>query len=102
MKKYFIFFLLVVIIHSTGKGQVGDPLLKDTLLKATQYSIPSSGAFTLLGVNPENVSTPGFSRDFKIDYLKAVELFFSGCSTQSKYCTTMSTFLATILQKQNN
>ena len=68
MKKYFIFFLLVVIIHSTGKGQVGDPLLKDTLLKATQYSIPSSGAFTLLGVNPENVSTPGFSRDFKIDY----------------------------------
>ncbi|MBP9690222.1 MAG: hypothetical protein KBE91_11460 [Bacteroidia bacterium] len=68
MKKYFIFYLLVVIIHSTGKGQVGDPLLKDTLLKATQYSIPSSGAFTLLGVNPENVSTPGFSRDFKIDY----------------------------------
>lgn len=68
MKNYLIFFLLVGLVHSNSKGQVGDPLLKDTLLKATQYSIPSSGAFTLLGVNPENVSTPGFSRDFKIDY----------------------------------
>lgn len=68
MKNYLIFILLIGLMHSISKGQVGDPLLKDTLLKATQYSIPSSGAFTLLGVNPENVSTPGFSRDFKIDY----------------------------------
>jgi len=68
MKTRILIITVLLLIAHYAKAQDGDQLFMDTLLKATQYTIPSSGAFTLLGVNPEQVSTPGFSRDFKIDY----------------------------------
>ena len=37
-------------------------------IEATDYSLPSSPAFSLLDVNPEKINKPGFSRDFKLDW----------------------------------
>lgn len=38
----------------------------DDIVKATELTIPSSGAFNLMGVNPALVSRPGFTKDFSI------------------------------------
>src|SRR5262245_7600478 len=38
------------------------------IAKATELSVPTSGAFTLLGGKPTEVTTPGFSKDVKLDY----------------------------------
>lgn len=40
-----------------------------TVISATNLSISSSPVFTLLGVNPSQVTKPGFSRDFKLDLI---------------------------------
>ncbi len=37
-------------------------------IQATEFSIPQSGAFTLLGNTPSAVNTPGFTKDIQLDY----------------------------------
>lgn len=41
---------------------------QDEIIKATDFSIPSSPAFSLLDINPEKINKPGFARDFKLDW----------------------------------
>lgn len=41
---------------------------EDEIVKATDFSIPSSPAFSLLDINPEKINKPGFARDFKLDW----------------------------------
>lgn len=50
------------------KNTKQDTATVDKIIKATEFSIPTSGAFTLLGNNPANVATPGFTKDIKVDY----------------------------------
>ena len=41
---------------------------QEYLTKSTEFSIPMSPAFTLLGVDPSLVPKPGLIRDFKVDW----------------------------------
>ena len=60
--------LLILLAFCSRSAAQDASKLKDTIVKATEFSIPRSGAFTLLGNNPANVSTPGFTKDIKLDY----------------------------------
>jgi len=37
-------------------------------LKSSEFSIPTSPAFILLGANPDVITRPGITRDFKVDW----------------------------------
>jgi hypothetical protein len=41
----------------------------DSLAKATDFTIPASPAFTLLGANPSLVTRPAFTKDFRLDWV---------------------------------
>jgi hypothetical protein len=71
-RKLFTFLLCAFSINAIAQiGEKENPKLEtvtDKIVKATEFSIPTSGAFTLLGYSPANVSTPGFTKDIKVDY----------------------------------
>jgi len=68
MKRGTFLTLLILLACSVRSVAQDASKLKDTIVKATEFAIPRSGAFTLLGNNPANVSTPGFTKDIKLDY----------------------------------
>lgn len=59
-----------LLLPFSGKAQTDDGEAIDTtaIQKATEFNIPASGAFTLLGGKPSEVTTPGFTKDIKLDY----------------------------------
>ncbi|MCX6232967.1 MAG: hypothetical protein NTZ33_15665 [Bacteroidetes bacterium] len=56
-----ILFLNIGIVSSQTENN-------NEIVKFTEFGIPSSGAFSLLGTNPSLVNSPGFTKDFKINY----------------------------------
>lgn len=65
-----LIFLFTCLKFTTAYAQVSaDSAARDNAIKATNFSVPSSVAFTLLDVNPSQVNRPGFSKDFKFDWL---------------------------------
>ncbi|QJW90584.1 hypothetical protein HNV11_14935 [Spirosoma taeanense] len=50
-------------------AQNKSPVVKDSIAKATNFSVPSSAAFNLLDVNPSKINRPGFAKDFKFDWV---------------------------------
>lgn len=53
-------------IHFAVFSQATEDTLTD-IIQATEFYIPTSGAFNLMGVNPTNVSRPGYAKDFRMD-----------------------------------
>ncbi|MBN1348131.1 hypothetical protein JXJ21_01845 [candidate division KSB1 bacterium] len=51
----------------TFNDDTRDRVTTEGMVQATEFSVPSSPAFTLLGANPSKVSKPGFAKDFKVD-----------------------------------
>ncbi len=65
LKKTPLLLLLILCISSSttlAQQAVGEEV------KATEFSIPVSPAFSLLGADPALVSMPGVIRDFKVDW----------------------------------
>ena len=56
-------FALTLMPRAHAQDQVSN------VAQATDFSIPASPAFALLDVNPAKVHTPGFPRDFRIDWI---------------------------------
>lgn len=56
---------LAVFAVGVVEGATG----QDIIPKQTDFTVPASPAFTLLGVTPEQVNQPGYLRDFKIDWV---------------------------------
>jgi hypothetical protein len=59
-----LLFILLVCSQAMTKAQV--PAREE--VKATEFSVPVSPAFSLLGADPALVSMPGVVRDFKVDW----------------------------------
>jgi len=64
MKFYWPLIFLILICK-----QLNAQIDTNDVVKATDFSIPSSPAFVLLGSNPTSVNRPGFTKDFKVDYI---------------------------------
>jgi hypothetical protein len=72
MRKILFASLCLIIIFSSSKvfGQPTNETKKVTnLVQSTNFSLPSSIAFNLLDINPSQVYRPGFSKDFKFDWV---------------------------------
>ncbi|OFX84178.1 MAG: hypothetical protein A2W99_00170 [Bacteroidetes bacterium GWF2_33_16] len=70
MKIYFSFFLVLSFCYINAIGQIKSGSSNaDKIAKATNFSVPSSVAFNLLDVNPSQVYRPGFTKDFKLDWV---------------------------------
>lgn len=68
-KKTFALLLAGLCFLSASSQRTPASEATDNSVKTTNFSVPSSVAFNLLGVNPSAVHRPGFARDFKFDWL---------------------------------
>lgn len=63
--------------QSNNSGDSGD------IATATDFSIPHSPAFTLLGVTPSEVATPTFPRDFRLDLVSTGDEILPNVAVQA-------------------
>jgi len=60
MKNYIVLILSSICLQLYSQTP-------DSIVQATEFTIPLSGAFTLLGNTPAEVTTPGFTKDVSFD-----------------------------------
>lgn len=65
------FFLTYVLFFLTALQIYAQPekLIVERAIDASNFSVPSSAAFDLLGISPSTVHRPGTVRDFKLDWI---------------------------------
>ncbi|MFZ2205537.1 MAG: hypothetical protein WA057_00425 [Candidatus Magasanikiibacteriota bacterium] len=62
MKKKFFIIGFCIILSQDNYSQVNST--NDDIVKATEFTVPSSGAFNLMGNSSTIVSRPGYTKDF--------------------------------------
>jgi hypothetical protein len=66
------YFILTLVLLLFSISFVHSQELKeqcDEMLKATNFTVPNSVAFDLLGLSPGIIHRPGLTRDFKLDWV---------------------------------
>lgn len=79
--------LLILLLPLGSVAQNADTKTVDTtarIAEATNFTIPSSPAFTLLDVNPAKVTRPASVRDFKLDILVKDNAIISDLAVSAK------------------
>lgn len=75
MKKLTFIFLFCYFFSYFAQAQVIVNEATTEIVKATEFSIPSSPAFIMLDASPDRITKPGLPRNFKVDWsLKSYSL----------------------------
>ncbi|MBL0065000.1 MAG: hypothetical protein IPP38_08230 [Bacteroidetes bacterium] len=69
LKIYLVLVLINLTSLSVYPQEESNSEAVDKSVKATNFTVPSSVAFNLLEITPSQVHRPGFSKDFKFDWL---------------------------------
>jgi hypothetical protein len=66
MQRIYLITIILLLLTHLGYAQSDD---EQKILEATNFSVPTSGAFDLLGISPTEVHRPGLTRDIKLDWV---------------------------------